>query len=489
MQRYQVVIIGGGVIGASIARYLSRFQVKTLLLEREMEVGFGVSKANSGIVHAGHHSPPELLKGQFVVEGNAAFPQLAKELGFGFKTIGELVVAFDAKERETLLALKANGEAKGMRDLVMWDRETIRKKEPNLSAKIKYALFAPSAGVVNPYELTMTLAAHAEENGVELSLDSRVTAIRKHELSSTFGRPNWIVTYEKSGQKIEIESQFIVNAAGLYADKIAAMIGDTSFSIHPRRGEEYLLSKKKKGLIRHLIFPVPNKKSKGTLIIPTFDGSLIVGPTADEIDDREAMTTSAEAAARIFASVKKMCPQLSERDSLAQFAGLRNAADSGDFIIGEGREKGFFNVAGIQSPGLTASPAIARVVTEMLVSAGLKLDDDPQYNPILKRRVHHFNLVSRDEQLALLKRNQRYALNVCRCENISAAEVEEALEQGAKTLDGIKFRTRVGMGGCQGGFCTMPTIEIAAEKLGIKPTAFFKNSPQSWIMMERNDED
>ncbi len=502
MKHYQICIIGAGIVGACIAHELSRYATSVIVLDRAAEAGFGVSKANSGIVHAGHHSDPALKKGQFVVRGNEMFAELSRQLGFGFRQIGELVVAFDQEQRATLERLKALGESKGVPGLTFWDRDTIRREEPNLSPKIKYALLAPTAGVVNPYEMTMALIAHAEENGVDTCFNAKVTMLEKCALNAyeSNEKPEdhlqrhglehgLVVTYEKNGDKHQLFSNIVINAAGLYADDIAAMIGDHSFTIHPRRGEEYILNKKQKGVVKRLIFPVPKGKSKGTLIIPTYDGPIIVGPTADEIENREQCTTSADGAKRVFSSAHELCPAISAQTSLTQFAGLRAASDSGDFIIGPSKvDEALIHVAGIQSPGLTSAPAIAEYIVKMLEDLGYTLERDPGFNPVFQRRIEHFNELSAKRRAELVAQNPKYTHNICRCENISAAEIEAALAQGATTLDGIKFRTRVGAGGCQGSFCTMPTMAIMAQWLKVKITDIRKNNASSWLTIEREDD-
>ena len=469
---YDVAIIGGGVIGCVIARELSRYRLRTIVLEMCEEVGFGTTKTNSGIIHAGHHSSPDTLKGRLVVRGNQLFDELFEELNFGFARIGELVVAREQKDLAVLENLRNQGEAKGVPGLEMWDRHRLRREEPNLSHKLIAALHAPSAGVINPYEFAFALIENAMENGVELKINSPVQKIQTGKNGITLHTP-----FEK------IQTRFAVNCAGIFADEIARMAGLNDFSIHPRKGEEYMLDKRLMGLVRKLIFPVPGANSKGILIIPTFNGTMMVGPTAEDTDDRWDMSTSFEGADQVFASVSQICPSITERDTITEFAGLRAVSSTDDFIIGPTRKKGFINVAGIQSPGLTSAPAIAEYVCEILKDEGLDFEQRQNF----KRQVPgppRFATMNVEDQQQLIKLNPLFGKVVCRCELITEAEIHNAIDHGARTLDGIKFRSRAGMGRCQGGFCTTRCMEILAERLGVTFDKITKRGGDSWIVTE-----
>ncbi len=472
---YDVAIIGGGVIGCAIARELSRYRMRTVVLEMCEEVGFGTTKTNSGIIHAGHHSSPDTLKGQLVVRGNQMFDELFKELNFGFARIGELVVAGDEEDIPVLEHLKTQGNRKGVPGLEMWDQRRLRRAEPNLSHKLIGALHAPSAGVINPYEFAFALIENAIDNGVELKVNSPVEKIKAGKKSITLHTPQ-----EK------IETRFAVNCAGIFADKIARMAGLNDFSIHPRKGEEYMLDKRLMGLVRKLIFPVPKKNSKGILIIPTFNGTMMVGPTAEDTVDRTDVSTSYEGAEQVFASVSKICPSITERDTITEFAGLRAVSNTDDFIIGPTKKKGFINVAGIQSPGLTSAPAIAEYVCQILKDEGLAFE--PRQN--FKRQVPgppRFATLSLEDQQQLIKLNPLFGKVACRCELVTEAEIHNAIDHGARTLDGIKFRSRAGMGRCQGGFCTTRCMGILAERLGVPFEKITKRGGDSWIVREMDD--
>ncbi len=473
---YDVAIIGGGVIGCCIARELSKYQVKVILLEQKAEVGFGTSKSNSGIIHPGHHSSPATLKGQLVVKGNSMFDRLAAELKFGFRRIGEIVVAIKEEDLKTLEELKEQGEQKGVKGLTIWSQSELRKAEPNLSRKLLGALYAPSAGVINPYEFAFSLIENAKANGVELKVNSPVKNI----------------VPEKEGFSIDngqtkIKTRFILNAAGVFADQVAALLSLSDFSIHPRKGEEYMLDKRLMGLVQRLVFPVPQKTTKGTLIIPTFDGTIMVGPTAVDTDNRFDDTTTHQGSEEVFKFVKSLCPAISEKDTITEFAGLRAVSNTNDFIIGPTKVKGFINVAGIQSPGLTASPAIAEYVCDMLKKEGLELIAKESFNPEVSPPPRFANL-SVEKQQELVSQNPAFGKVVCRCELVTEAEIHNAIDHGAQTLDGIKFRNRAGMGRCQGGFCTSRCMDILSERLKLPFEKITKRGGNSWIVTEMTNE-
>ncbi len=480
---HDVAIIGGGVVGCAIARELSRYHLRCVLLERYAEVGFGTTKTNSGIIHAGQQTPLGTLKGELEVRGNAMFDQLQRELGFGFRRCGELVVASSPEELAQLERMKADGESKGVPGLEMWDAQRLRREEPNLSHHLAGALFAPSAGVINPYEFAFALAECAVRNGVDVRVE--------HEVAAIAVRPEGGFSITATGPGLppegsRIEARFVVNAAGVHADRVAAMVGADDFSIRPRRGEEYLLDRRLSGIVTRLIFPVPTPASKGILIIPTFDGTIMVGPTAHDQDDRFDVPTTAEGSEEVFSFVRRLCPSLDARATIAEFAGLRAVSSTGDFIIGPSRVPGFFNVAGIQSPGLTASPAIATYVVELLGRAGLSLVERDGFDPVVPPPAR-FAQRSLEERRRLAAEDSRFGSLVCRCELVTEAEVHQAVDHGARTLDGVKFRTRAGMGRCQGGFCTTRVMAILSQRLGIPFHEVTKRGSGSWIVIPMED--
>ena len=472
---YDVAIIGGGVTGCAIARELSRYRVRAILIDKECEVGFGTSKSNSGIIHAGHHSHPSTVKGSLVVEGNRAFPRLADELSFGYRQIGEVVVAQTADEVRDLEELLERGRQKGVDGLELWSRERLLQEEPNLSPRLHGGLFAPTAGVINPYEYCFNLAQSARMNGVELLVESRVLGIDVRDGFLSVKTPRHLV-----------HARFVVNAAGGYAAHIAAMVGLHDFTIRPRKGEEYMLDRRMHGVVRRIIFPVPSARSKGTLVIPTFDGTIMVGPTAEDVDSCEDLTTTDEGARQVFEAAQKMVPSIHARDTIAEFAGVRAVADTNDFIIGPTSVRGFLNAAGIQSPGLTAAPAIGRLVRDQLASEGLELREKDDFEPRVAP-IPRFSALAVEEKLRLAQTDPHYARIVCRCEEVTEREVLTAIDRGARTLDGLKFRVRAGMGRCQGGFCTWRCMQMLAERLAIRVEDVTKRGGGSHLVLPRDD--
>ncbi|MDF1592558.1 MAG: NAD(P)/FAD-dependent oxidoreductase [Desulfobacterales bacterium] len=472
---YDVAIIGGGITGCAIARELSRYRLRIVIIEKHAEVGFGSSKTNSGIIHAGHHSSPSTLKGKLVVRGNEMFDTLCKELNFGFRRIGELVVAGAEAEIPELERLKKQGEAKGVKGLEIWPRERLQAEEPNLSHTLTAALFAPSAGVVNPYELTFALCENAVHNGVELKVNSPVEKISIENNGLVLHTP-----------QEHVKSRFVVNCAGVFADKIAEMVGLKDFTIKPRKGEEYLLDKRLKGLVRRLIFPIPSENTKGILIIPTFDGTIMVGPTAEDIEDRYDVSTTYPGSDQVFGFISRICPAINERDTITEFAGLRAVSNTNDFIIGPTRIKGFINVGGIQSPGLTSAPSIAEYVRDILMNEGLVCREKEDFKPQLPGPPR-FSTLSDAQQLDLVEKNPLFGRVVCRCELVTEAEVQIAIDHGARTLDGIKFRSRTGMGRCQGGFCTTRCMDILAKRLEQELQKVTKRGGDSWIVKKMDN--
>ena len=470
---YDVLIVGGGIVGCAIARELTRYRLCVALCEKEAEVGFGTTKANSGIIHGGHHADPNTLKGRLEWDGNQRWDTLCAELGFGFARIGELTVALDVDQLPVLEKLLHHAAVKGVPGVALWARDRILREEPALTPAVVAAVYAPTTGVVNPYEACYGLAESAVCNGLDLFVAAPVQRLHGDDGVWTVSTPQG-----------DLQSRFVLNAAGLYADAVAQMAGAGTFTIYPRKGEEYLLDKRLKGLVKRVIFPCPTPLSKGILVIPTYDGTIMVGPTATDAGDREDVTTSAAGAEQVFAAVQQLVPGISVRDVIAQFAGLRAPADGEDFIIGPTSQRGFINVAGIQSPGLTAAPAIAALVTEILRSEGLALIERDDFISGLPPAVH-FGALSTQEQIALTQDDPHYRRIACRCEFVTEGEVLDAIARGASTLDGIKFRTRAGMGRCQGGFCTTRCLTLLARTLGVPITALTKHGADSWLVCAR----
>jgi len=475
MKTFDVVIIGAGVSGAATARQLSRYQIKTALIDKCADVGFGVSKANSGIIHGGFHHPVSSLKAQLEIRGNLMFDQLQYELDFPFRRNGIVVAAFSEEEMPTVRKLYEQGIANGVRNLEMCGRDRLLQLEPKLSPEVTGGFFAPSGGTIEPYRYVFSLVESAMRNDVELATGYEVVSCeRQHGL--------WVVG---AADGRTIAARFIVNAAGLYADRISQLCHAEEFTITPRKGEEYLLDRNSKARPERVIFPVPTKHSKGVLIIPTAEGTTMIGPTADITEDKEDTATTSDHMRRIMAQVKQMVGDISIRDVITSFAGLRPVLPGEDFYIAASQKaEGLIQVAGIQSPGLTASPAIGVYVKDLLKSAGLELVEKKH---IIRDLARQYEVRHLDEDMLdrLHDRDPAWTHIVCRCEKISEAEIIEAIHKGHTTLDGVKFYTRAGMGRCQGGFCSAKIMRIISRETKMPMTAVTKRGGKSLLLAGR----
>lgn len=460
--RSDVIIVGGGIIGAIIARELSRYQLRITLVEKMADIAFGGStKANTGIIHAGYDDQPGTLKAQLCVKGNRLWPDIARELGVPFQRTGSLVVAFNEAEAHTLLELKDRGETNGVPCLeIIEDHEKLRSMEPNLNKTAVAALHAPTAAITSPYEMAVALAENARQNGARITLNAEVKTIVLKGGSVRGVRTS----------KGLLEADHLINAAGVSSDAISAMAGIDTFSITPVRGEYFVFDKRLRDVVQRVLFPVPTPLSKGIVVTHTTSGNLLIGPNANGIDDKTDLSTTTRGLDEVFGGALKLVPRLSSKRNLiiTHFAGLRAESSVGDFIIESYEEpRGFINVAGIKSPGFASAPAIAEMVICLLKEQGLELKKkanfDPNHTPIPKA----IDDVANHRLTCLLAEDPGYGHMVCRCEHVSEGEIVEAIKRGATTLDGIKFRTRAGMGRCQGGFCTPHLLRILSRELGI----------------------
>ena len=477
MTQYDIIIIGGGAVGAAMARELSRYKLRIALFEKEAELAFGVSKSNSGIIHPGTQHAVHSLKARLCVQGNALTKKLARELNIDFKQCGELIVAFDETGVRRLLKIKDEGAALGVKGLQMVDKAWLKKNEPNLSASVTAALYAPSAGIISPYRWVYDFAENAVRNGAEIYTGTEVTGLAPL-------KPG----FEVSTTKGSFRARYVVNAAGLYADKISAMAGVSDFQIHPRKGEEFLLDKKKEFITNHLLFPLPEKDTKGILVTRTSDGNPMIGPTADDTTDKEDLSTTEEGLQKVLAGARRLIPSINEFDIIAYFAGLRPVAGD-DFIIRhEEKAPGFINVAGIQSPGLTAAPAIALMVTSILKAKGLGLRRKLFFYRHRKRHVHLF-AIPLAKTKHFIRKDASYGDIICRCEMVSDKEVRDAIAAGARTMDGIKFRTRAQAGRCHGSFCTTRLMKILSEETSVPLAAVTKRGRGSEMIKKERVND
>ncbi len=475
---YDVIIIGAGVTGCSVARSLSKYKLNVAVLEKELDVCEGTSKANSGIVHAGFDAEPDTLKARLNVQGNVKMGELAEELDFSFERNGSLVLCFSEEDRPGLEKLYESGQKNGVRGLKIITGEEARAMEPALSDNVVAALYAPTGGIVCPFGLTIALAENAFVNGVEFYFDHAVETIEP--IAGGYR----IVT-----GKGDFEARVVVNAAGVYADKLHHMVSREPMEIVARKGEYCLYDKQVGNYVSHTIFQLPTKYGKGVLVSPTVHGNLLLGPTATDIENKDGVNTTAEGLADVSKKAAMSLKALpAGRQMITSFAGLRAHEVNGDFIIGEAEDaRGFFNVAGIESPGLTCAPVIGDYVTDLIRKSGLLEEEwfEIQKNYTPKRQgIRHLADLPEAEQKALIEENPSYAVVVCRCETVTEGEILDAIRRplGAKTLDGIKRRTRAGMGRCQAGFCTPKTMELIAREWKMPVEEILKSGRGSHVL-------
>ena len=469
---YDVAVIGAGVIGAAIARQLSSYRLNVALLEKEADACFGVSKANSGIIHGGFHHGADTLKARLEIQGNMMYDQLQRQLRFPFRRCGILVAAFSVEEMKAVEKLFENGVRNKVIGIELAGRERMLALEPRLNPDVVGGLHAPSGGVVEPYRFVFALIENAQANGVDLVTGFRLSRVGQGEGHFV------LVPAEGRG----VRARFAVNAAGLYADEVSSLFGGEEFTIVPRKGEEFLLDRNAQGLPGKVIFPVPTRLSKGILVIPTVEGTCMVGPTAVDIEDKRDLSTSQSNLEVVFAAARRLVPTLSERDIITSFAGLRPTLPGGDFRIElSARVPRLAQVAGVQSPGLTAAPAVGEYVKELLKKAGLTLVEKQEWDPNLPEvpRIRELSPFQVDE---LARGDPAFGEVVCRCEGVSEAEIVAAVRRGHRTLDGIKFYTRAQMGRCQGGFCAYRILRILARETGLPVEALTKRGPGSELL-------
>ena len=456
---YDVIIIGAGRVGTTIARDLSKTKAKVLVLEKGIDVSMGATKANSAIVHGGYAEKHEALKGRLCYKGRTQFKRLDEELHFGFEETGSLVIT-EEDDREGLEKLMENGIKNGLDDLSIIGPEEIRKLEPELSHDVKWALFCKGAGICSPYEMAIAMMENAIENGSELKLEHEVIGIEKND--------NTFVVKTNHG---DFESKYVINAAGVYTDDIAKMVGADTFDILPRSGEYVLFTRGTGDPINTVIFQMPTKYGKGVLVASTYYGNLLIGPDATDDVEKDDTSTHIERIARIYDQTKELYSKINAKQFIRSFTGIRARSSTDDFIIEESNVKGFINVAGIQSPGLTSSPAISEMVIGILKDAGLELESNENFNPyrkpiVTKKPLQNLKDIQHFIELPLGGKDRI----VCRCEQVKEEEIVDALHRGikVKTVDGVKRRTRAGMGWCQGEFCKPRVIEIMEREYGEK---------------------
>ena len=476
--KYDVAVIGAGVIGSLTARALSRYQLNVVLLEATNDVAMGSSKANSGIVHAGFDAIPGTMKAKFNVRGTAMMAEVCKKLNVPYKNNGSLVVAFSDEEMNTVRGLYERGLQNHVPQMEILDKEALKALEPNLSDEAVGALYAKSAGIVCPYELTIAATENAVSNGAEFRRNFRVNGL-------DFADGRFLVTAE-SGESLE--ATLVINAAGVYSDRISALAGDDSVQITVRRGEYFILDKTVGDMVSATIFQCPTEMGKGVLVSPTVDGNLLIGPTSTEdCSNKDDTATTLRGLRTVKTFAVKSCPDVSTRFAITSFSGLRAHPVGNDFVLGPSKVNAqFIQAAGIESPGLSASPAIA----EYLADVVCKYFDSPAEKPDssdCRPDTFRFRHATDQERAEAIKKNPAYGRIVCRCESITEGEILDAIHApaGARDVDGVKRRTRAGMGRCQGGFCGSKVVELLAKELGCSMNEITKFGDGSKILFER----
>lgn len=472
---YDIVIIGAGVIGCAVARELSKYNANVLVLDKNEDVCAGTSKANSAIIHSGYDAKNGTLKAQFNVRGNAMMDDLCRDLDVPFKRIGSLTICTDESQIADLEKLKERGEQNGVPGLKILNREELLEIEPHIADGVVAALYAPTAGIICPFKLTIALAENACENGVRFHLMTEVTKIEKAD-------EGWKVTTNHG----EYLTRTIVNAAGVYADEMNNMVSKNKLTIIPRRGDYILLDRTADGYVRHTVFQLPTELGKGVLVTPTVHGNTIIGPTAVDIDDKESTATTAAAIAQVTEKSAISIKGLPTRQVITSFAGLRAREAGKDFILGEAEDaEGFFNCAGIQSPGLSSAPAIGAYIAD-LIKEKLTLSEKEDFVATRKDILDPSKL-SLEERNELIKKEPAYGTIVCRCESVTEGEIIDAIRRplGARSLDGVKRRVRAGMGRCQGGFCSPKVMDILVREWGLSMQDITKSGGDSHIVIGR----
>ncbi|NBI06993.1 NAD(P)/FAD-dependent oxidoreductase [Senegalia massiliensis] len=452
---YDICIIGAGVIGGAIARELSKYDLNVTLIEKQGDVSLGASKGNSGIVHGGYVSKYGTLKGELCIKGNSMFEQLDKELNFGYRKTGGLVIAFDEEDEKNLEKTYENALKVGHKkdDIDIISKDEIKRIEPNINEDVRSAFYCKSVGVTSPYEMTIALVENAIENGVDLKLNTEAIDIKKTN-------EHFIIDTNKE----EIHTKYIINAAGVYSDKIANMVGINSFKILPRKGQYILFGKDQGDLVNTVVFQTPTNKGKGVLVTTTYHGNFMIGPDAEDIDERWSVDTTVEALKYVVNSARKSIPEFNIKRALTTFSGIRARSNTGDFIIEESDTKGFINVAGIDSPGLTSSPAIALRVVDILTKSGLKFEKNKKFNPYRKAII-----INKEDFQGEIDHEDPKKNIICRCEKVTEYEITDAINRNIsiRSTDSIKRRTRAGMGTCQGNFCRPRVKKIISREKNI----------------------
>lgn len=473
MERYDAIVVGAGVVGSAVARELSRRRGNFLVVEKALDVCEGTSKANSAIIHAGFDAEPGTMKAKMNVKGNRMMDQLSEELDIPFKRVGAFVVCFSEEELPKLQELYDRGVKNGVSGMKLLTGDQARALEPNLSEEVAGALLAETSGIVCPFELTLGMAESAAKNGVKFSFDTQVTGLERNG-------DGWTLHTSQG----DLETRVVVNAAGVHSDELHNLVCEEKLHITPRRGEYCLLDRTAGGHVSHTVFQLPGKYGKGVLVSPTVHGNLLLGPTAKDIEEKEDTATTGAGLAEVLEKSALGVKNIPTRQVITSFSGLRAHEDGDDFVLGESAE-GFFDAAGIESPGLTSAPAIGEYLAG-LIAQKLGLPENPEFDPI-RKGVPKLKEMEPEKRAEMIRKNPAYGQIICRCEEVSQGEILDAIHGilGAKTLDGVKRRTRAGMGRCQAGFCSPRVMDLLSKELSLDLTQVRKSGKQSQIVLEK----
>lgn len=474
MKKTDIVIIGAGAVGSALARELAKYKLDVTVVEKNEDLGGDSSKSNSAIIHTGYDAKPGTLESQLVVAANPMYDKITKDLDIPFSRIGALLPAFTQEQFEQLPALKHKAMLNRVYDIEYLTGEQMLKMEPNLNPEVKGGLYIPRESIIDPFLLCIALAENAADNGVHFLLGTKCTGIKVEEGAVT--------TVQTTAG--DIQTKYVINAAGLYCDEIAGYVGKADYYVTPRKGQFYILDKNTSCKVGMIILPIPTKVTKGKLMCPTIHGNMLVGPTAEDMLDKEDKSTNAAGLESIATDVRKMIPNVNLRDTITQYSGLRAQRNPEGLNIDVYDDlKGYVNISGVRSTGLTGSVAIAKYVVDLMIEGGMHAEFKTDFNPI-RKGTPIFAELSNEERAALIAKDPRYGNVICRCETVTEGQICDAIHRtlGARSVDGVKRRLRAGMGRCQGGFCGPRVIEILARELGITPEEVRKNDPGSEML-------
>ena len=479
---YDIVIIGAGIVGSSIARELSRYKLRIAVIDKASELPAGASRANSSMVHGGFDDHPGTVKAKFCVPGNRLWHKLKDELDVHLDECGSYVCAFSDEEIKHLEKLLAQGKANGCKGVEIISGGKLREREPNVSPEIVAALWSPEAAIINNFEAVNAMIESARINGAELFLETLATGLLLDEKGNIRGI---------SSNKGEFLAPVVINAGGVHSAEIASWAGNTSFRIIPTKGEYFLLDRTTRGFIHSFLFSCPSKAGKGITVLQTAEGNLMSGPTATEQQDPEDRSTTPEGLAEVLKGARRLVPKFPVNMNITTFAGVRANTESGDYEISALKShRGFVNVAGIKSPGFTSAPAIAEYIASLIkeeLSDRVTLTPNEKFIPE-RRNIPRFLYMDMDSRKALAEKDPAYAQIVCRCETVTEGQVVEAIRRGARTISAVKMMTRAGTGRCQGGFCCPRVAEILARELGVSLDEITRHGGESKLLVGKTKE-